>query len=125
MLLPTPDGKNLMVEVSAGEQAEEFAGFTYAAEGSLAGVVLGSGRAELIQDVTTDTRWHVYLSDYVAIGPLMARFGGQDSICSVSPKRRFPAAAPSPPSRALHDLVRDDSQSWIYHFTQDGIARRL
>ena len=71
VVLPTPDGKSLMVEVAAGEHAEDFAGFTYKTDGSLAGVVIDTGHPHLIKDVTTDTRWHVHLSDFVSIGPLM------------------------------------------------------
>ena len=71
VVLPTPDGSRLMVEVAAGEGAEELTGYVYPVENTMAGLAFQSGRPVLLGDATADARFHVHLSEVLRVGPVM------------------------------------------------------
>jgi signal transduction histidine kinase len=71
VVLPMATGKRLMVEVASGQCAEELTGYSYAAENTLVRLAFESGRPLLVGDVTADASFHVHLSDYLPIGPVM------------------------------------------------------
>jgi signal transduction histidine kinase len=71
VVLPTPDGTRLMVEVAAGEGAEELTGYIYPIEDTMAGLAFESGRPVLLGDATADTRFHVHLAEVMHVGPVM------------------------------------------------------
>jgi signal transduction histidine kinase len=72
VVLPTPEGDRLMVEVATGEHADALTGMTYPAAGTVLGLAIRSGEAVLISDVTTESDSTVHLSDVIAVGPVMA-----------------------------------------------------
>jgi len=71
VVLPTADGHRFIVEVAAGQGAEELTALTSPIANSLAGLVFGSGEPVLIGDVDEDPRYTVHLSKVVAVGPVM------------------------------------------------------
>jgi signal transduction histidine kinase len=71
VVLPTANRKRLMVEVASGELADELTGFTYPVEESLAGVAFETGRPVLIGDATENTDFHVHMSEFLEVGPVM------------------------------------------------------
>ena len=71
VVLPTPDGERLQVEVAAGEGAAALAGMTYPRADTLAGVALETGQPILVPDVRADRRYRVHMSDVLPVGPVM------------------------------------------------------
>ncbi len=71
VVLPTPDGERLIVEVASGEGADDLTALTFPIENTLAGLVLKSGRPILISDADEDPTFSVHLSQVVAVGPVM------------------------------------------------------
>jgi signal transduction histidine kinase len=70
VVLPTPTGDRLMVEVASGERADEFTGLTYPIDNTLVGLAFESGRPMLVNDVNSE-HYNVHLSQLLAIGPVM------------------------------------------------------
>jgi signal transduction histidine kinase len=70
VVLPTPDGQRLMVEVATGAGAEELAAQSYPIGNTVSQLVLDSGQPVLIDDLTGQQQT-VHLSEVVAVGPLM------------------------------------------------------
>jgi signal transduction histidine kinase len=71
VVLPTADGQRLIVEVAAGESADELTALTSPIENTLVGLAFKSGRPVLVADVDSDPRYPVHLSELVAVGPVM------------------------------------------------------
>jgi len=71
VVLPTPDGQRLIVEVAAGKGAEDLTAFTFPIENTLAGLVLHSGNPILVGDADEDPSYTVHLSQVLAVGPVM------------------------------------------------------
>ncbi|MEJ7705135.1 MAG: GAF domain-containing protein [Geodermatophilaceae bacterium] len=71
VVLPTADGQGLIVEVAAGEGADQLTALTSPIANTLVGVVFNSGQPVLIGDVDEDPRYTVHLSGVVAVGPVM------------------------------------------------------
>jgi signal transduction histidine kinase len=72
VVLPTADRSRLMVEVAAGEHADELTGYTYAYAGSLAGRAMDSGRPQTVDDATSQTVTPIHLTEVLPAGPVMA-----------------------------------------------------
>jgi signal transduction histidine kinase len=72
VVLPTTDGRRLMVEVAAGAGAEKLNGTTYAIEDTLAGLAFESGQPVLMGSVPDGGRFYVHLRKALPIGPVMA-----------------------------------------------------
>jgi signal transduction histidine kinase len=71
VVLPTADGQRLIVEVAAGEGADELTALTSPIENTLVGLAFHTGRPVLVGDVTEDPNYTVHLSDVVPVGPVM------------------------------------------------------
>ncbi len=71
VVLPTPNGQRLMVEVAAGARADEFTGLSYAMENTLAGLAFSTGGPVLVGDVTAEPQYVVHLSELLSVGPVM------------------------------------------------------
>ncbi|MDP9093352.1 MAG: GAF domain-containing protein [Actinomycetota bacterium] len=71
VVLPTLDHEHFMVEVAAGQRAEEFTGMSYPAQSTLVGLAFDSGEAMLIGDVNDLPDYHIHISDLLSIGPVM------------------------------------------------------
>ena len=71
VVLPTADGQRLIVEVAAGQGADELTALTTPIEGTLVGLAFNSGRPVLVADVLEDERYTVHLSEVVPVGPVM------------------------------------------------------
>jgi signal transduction histidine kinase len=71
VVLPTPDGQRLIVEVAAGESADELTALTSPIENTLVGLAFETGRPVLVADVDSDPRYPVHLSELVPVGPVM------------------------------------------------------
>ena len=71
VVLPTPGGRRLMVEVATGAGADQLRALSYPLEGTVSGIVLESGRPVLIPDMAQEHEHTVHLSDFVPLGPLM------------------------------------------------------
>jgi signal transduction histidine kinase len=70
-VLPTVDGQQLIVEVAAGEGADELTALTSPIETTLVGLAFDTGQPVLVSDVTEDPTYTVHLSDVVPVGPVM------------------------------------------------------
>jgi signal transduction histidine kinase len=70
VVLQTPSGDRLMVEVAAGMRADEFTGLSYPVENTLVGMAFSSGQPVLVNDVTQE-QYDVHLSQLLSIGPVM------------------------------------------------------
>jgi signal transduction histidine kinase len=71
VVLPTPDHEHFMVEVAAGQRAEEFTGMSYPAQNTLVGLAFDSGEAMLIGDINDIPDYHLHLAELLSIGPVM------------------------------------------------------
>ncbi|MGI8879394.1 MAG: GAF domain-containing protein [Jatrophihabitans sp.] len=71
VVFPDADGRNLTVEVAAGERSDDLTGYTYPAQDSLVGLALDSGGPVLVGDVTQDPGVRVHLSEVLEVGPVM------------------------------------------------------
>jgi signal transduction histidine kinase len=71
VVLPTPDGERLMVEVASGDHADDLTGVTYPVHDSLGELAISTGRPGLIGDITNEPNLHVHISDAVSVGPVM------------------------------------------------------
>ena len=71
VVLPTADGQRLIVEVAAGEGADELTALIYPIENTLVGLALANGRPVLIGDAGEDQRYTLHLSAVVPVGPVM------------------------------------------------------
>ncbi len=70
VILPTPDGQRLMVEVATGAGAEEITAQSYPIANTVSQRVIDSGLPILIDDLAAQQQT-VHLSEVVAVGPLM------------------------------------------------------
>jgi signal transduction histidine kinase len=70
-VLPTADGRRLIVEVAAGEGADELTALTSPIENTLVGLAFDTGRPVLVGDVAEDPRYSVHLSEVLPVGPVM------------------------------------------------------
>ena len=71
VVLPTADGTKLMVEVAAGELADDLIGFTYPVEQTLVGRSFATGRPVLVSDAVSDPNVYLHLREVVAVGAVM------------------------------------------------------
>ncbi|UZJ26440.1 GAF domain-containing protein [Rhodococcus antarcticus] len=71
VLLPTPDGRRVIIEVAAGDGAAELTARTFPLEGSVVGLTLESGAPVLVEDAQTDERFTAQVVDAVTVGPGM------------------------------------------------------
>jgi signal transduction histidine kinase len=71
VVLPTTDGRRLMVEVATGAGADKLHGLSYPVEGTVSSIVLDSGNPVLIPDMTLEREHTVHLSEHIPLGPLM------------------------------------------------------
>ena len=81
VVLPTADGQRLIVEVAAGQGADELTAFTFAIENTLVGVAFNSGQPVLVGDISEDPQYTVHLSEVVPVGPVMVLpLGGAERV---------------------------------------------
>ena len=81
VVLPTADGQRLIVEVAAGQGADELTALTFAIENTLVGVAFNSGQPVLVGDINEDPRYTVHLSEVVPVGPVMVLpLGGSERV---------------------------------------------
>jgi signal transduction histidine kinase len=140
VVLPTANGRRLMVEVATGTRAEELTGFTYPVEDTLAGIAFESGRPVLVGDVTEDPKYHVHLSEVLPVGPVMVlplvgaqRMRGALVVGRVHGRDRFDEADLAMATTfANHAAValeladaRTDQQRMVLLEDRDRIARDL
>jgi len=71
VVLPTPEGERMMVEVSSGEGAADLSGTTYPIADSLAGMAFQGGAPVLMGNVRESSRFQVHLQPF-PVGPVMA-----------------------------------------------------
>jgi signal transduction histidine kinase len=72
VVLPTPDRRHLMVEVAAGERADELVGHSLPVQRTMTGEAFTSGRAVLVEDASVTEEYDVHLAEVMAVGPVMA-----------------------------------------------------
>jgi signal transduction histidine kinase len=71
IVAPTADGQRLIVEVAAGEGADELTALTSPIENTLVGLAFETGQPVLVGDVADDPKYTVHLSEVLAVGPVM------------------------------------------------------
>ncbi len=71
VVLPTPDGARLMVEVATGAGAAQLTALSYPAGNTVSGTVIETGQPVLIADMADEHDQTVHLSEVVRVGPLM------------------------------------------------------
>ena len=71
VVLPTPDGERLTVEVATGAGADQLVAISYPMQNTVSQLVLDSGQPVLIADISTEHERTVHLIDVVGVGPLM------------------------------------------------------
>jgi signal transduction histidine kinase len=71
VVLPTPNGTHLTVEVATGESAEKLIGYTYPIANTMAGLAFQTGRPVLLGDAEGDGGFEVHQRRVVPIGPIM------------------------------------------------------
>ena len=140
VVLPTPDGKRLMVEVASGTNAEGLAGYSYPVEKTYAGQTFATGQPVLVGDVTEDSTFHVHLSEVLSVGPVMVlplvgaqRMRGALVVGRVHGRHRFDEAdLDMATTFANHATValeladaRSDQQRVLLLEDRDRIARDL
>lgn len=71
VVLPTPDGERLKVEVATGVGADQLVAISYPMQDTVSQLVLDSGQPVLLADISTEHGRTVHLIDVVRVGPLM------------------------------------------------------
>lgn len=71
VVLPTPGGQRLMVEVATAAGAEKLTALSYPMNDAVSALVVGTGQAVLIGDIAAEHDYTAHLSDVVPVGPLM------------------------------------------------------
>jgi signal transduction histidine kinase len=71
VVLPTPGGERLMVEVATGAGADQVTAMTYPTERTASHAVLAAGEPLLMADYSAQDTHLVHLSDAIPVGPLM------------------------------------------------------
>jgi signal transduction histidine kinase len=71
VVLTTPDGERLMVEVASGVGSETLLGLTYDRENTLAAITFDTGKPILVADVQADPDRYVHLVEAAPIGPVI------------------------------------------------------
>jgi signal transduction histidine kinase len=96
VILPTPDGQRLMVEVASGRSADELIGFSYPVENTYAGQTFKTGEPILLADAAEDGSHYVHLTEVLPAGPVMVvplvgtqRMRGALVVGRVRGRRRF------------------------------------
>ena len=96
VVLPTPDGGRLMVEVASGRNADELTGYSYPVENTYAGQTFKTGDPILLADAGKDGTHYVHLTEVLAVGPVMVvplvgtqRMRGALVVGRVQGRRRF------------------------------------
>lgn len=70
VVIPTADGRSLLVEVAAGHETDHLAGYVYPRENSLVGVALDTEQAVSVRDASHGTvPWHQ--TSALQVGPAM------------------------------------------------------
>jgi signal transduction histidine kinase len=70
VVLPTESRERMMVEVAAGQAADELTGLSYPIEHTLTGLALTSGHPVLVSDAA-DSDYDSHLSQVLPVGPVM------------------------------------------------------
>ena len=142
VVLPTPDGQRLMVEVASGRNADELTGFSYPVENTYAGQTFKTGEPILLADADADADagHYVHLTEVLAVGPVMVvplvgseRMRGALVVGRVHGRRRFEEAdLDMATTFANHAAValeladaRADQQRVLLLEDRDRIARDL
>jgi signal transduction histidine kinase len=96
VVLPTADGRRLMVEAADGERANELTATTSPLEGSLTGLALDTGQPVLVGDVSHDQRsTRMGQAETIATGPVMVvPFGGSQRMRGALVFGRTPGGRP-------------------------------
>jgi signal transduction histidine kinase len=72
VVLPTPDGEQLMVEVTVGPGSESLIGYTYPIENTYGGQALTTGRPVLVSDALSEGGGgSTHLANTMQVGPVM------------------------------------------------------
>jgi signal transduction histidine kinase len=71
VVLPTADGRRLMVEVATGAGADQLHGLSYPVDDTVSKIVLDTGHPVLIPDMALEHDRTVHLSEHIPLGPLM------------------------------------------------------
>jgi signal transduction histidine kinase len=71
VVLTTPDGERLMVEVASGTGADSLVGMTYDRENTLAAIAFDTGQPILVADVQADPERYVHLIAAAPVGPVI------------------------------------------------------
>lgn len=140
VVLPAPDGQRLVVEVAAGEGADELTALTSPIENTLVGLAFNSGQPVLVDDMDENQPYTVHLSEVVPVGPVMVlplggsqRVRGALVIGRLRGRHRFTAAdLEMATTFANHATValeladaRTDQQRIVLLEDRDRIARDL
>ena len=99
VVLPTPNGTHLTVEVATGEAADKLVGYTYPVENTMAGLAFQTGRPVLLGEADADGQFEVHQRRVLPIGPIMVvplkggeRMRGALAVGRRSGRPRFDAA---------------------------------
>jgi signal transduction histidine kinase len=140
VVLPTPDGQRLMVEVASGRKADELTGYSYPVENTYAGQTFKTGEPILLADAGDDGSHYVHLTEVLSVGPVMVvplvgtqRMRGALVVGRVQGRRRFEDAdLDMATTFANHATValeladaRADQQRVLLLEERDRIARDL
>lgn len=81
VVLPTAEGTRLIVEVAAGQGADELTAMSFPVAGSLVGLVVDTGRPVLLGDVLDEPDRLLHLCSVLTVGPAMVLpLGGPGSV---------------------------------------------
>jgi two-component system, NarL family, sensor histidine kinase DevS len=84
VVLPTQDGRRLMIEVATGVGADQLTAMSYPVENTISKLVLESGRPELMDDSAAVSGVGEHLTEVMPVGALMVLpLGGQQHIRGV------------------------------------------
>ena len=72
VVLPEPDGDQLVVRVATGEQAHRLTGTACPRQGTMPGEAIAGGRPVMIEDAGSQDRFWVEAAEVLPVGPVMA-----------------------------------------------------
>ncbi len=113
LALPAGNGRQLVIEYAAGDEASESVGIVLPVGGSVSGIVLESGKPLVIPDFTADERAAAAAREHLRLGPaVVVPLGAPGNVRGILTAGRRPGALPLNP-QAIEVLITFAAQAGV------------
>jgi signal transduction histidine kinase len=113
LALPAGNGRQLVIEHAAGDEADETVGIVLPVDGSVSGMVLESGKPLVIPDFTADERVAPAAREHLRLGPAVVfPLGAPGNVRGILTAGRRPGSLPLAP-QAVEVLITFAAQAGV------------